>query len=223
MAIDRESAERGNGSRSDPTVLTTEQLLRETASLREIVEAQISGNRLVFEARLAGMDTALQLLQTTTDKQPVLVDGKLGHLRVLHEEKFTSIQVQFTERDVRTEQTAKDSKVAVDAALQAAKEAVGEQNKSNAASIAKQEAAFTKQIDQIVLLITSNNDNTEGKITDLKDRMNRIEGGDAGEKTTKDDSRANMALIISVVIAAVVVLELVMAVFRSLAPALPVR
>ena len=44
--------------------------------------------------------------------------------------------------------------VAVDAALQAAKEAVGEQNKSNALAIAKSEATFTKQIDQIGVLIS---------------------------------------------------------------------
>src|SRR5580658_3724506 len=67
---------------------------------------------------------------------------------------FAGIQTQFIERDTRVEQTAKGSKEALDAALQAAKEAVGEQNKSNSVAIAKSEAATNKQMDQLSANIT---------------------------------------------------------------------
>jgi hypothetical protein len=101
-------------------------------------------------------------------------------LQRLHEEKFRSVAIQFVERDTRTEQTSRDSKVAVDAALQAAKEAVGEQNKSSAMAIAKSEAATTKQIDQIGVIIQTNTAGFNDKIDDIKSRLTIIEGKATG-------------------------------------------
>lgn len=153
----------------DPTVLTTQQLLRELAALREIIEA-----------RLDGGDQAVVLLRTTTDKTPAAIEAAVKQLQQLHEEKFRSIAVQFAERDTRTEQTSRDSKVAVDAALQAAKEAVGEQNKSNALAIAKSESGFTKQIDQQGTIIATMANGLNDKIDDLKTRLTTIEGRSTG-------------------------------------------
>lgn len=151
----------------DPTALTTQQLLRENLWLRE-----------VLETRLDGMDKAITLLQDTADKFPDRIDEKIASLREVHEEKFRSIEVQFSERDVRTEQTAKDSKVAVDAALQAAKELVSQQNTSNSLAIAKSEAAVTKQIDQQGTLIQTTAKASDDKIDDLKQRITRLEERD---------------------------------------------
>jgi hypothetical protein len=149
--------ENDGGSRPvpDPTVLTTQQLQREIMMLRELVDT-----------RFSGMDRAILLLQNMADKSPTI-----NEVYVKHEEKFNSIALQFVERDARTEQTSKDSKVAVDAALQAAKEAVGEQNKSNALSISKSEAAFTKQIDQIGVIISTMTSGLNDKIDDIKNRI----------------------------------------------------
>lgn len=153
----------------DPTSLTTQQLLRELSGLRE-----------VLEARMNGSDNLIRMLQDHLDKKSDVIRTEVGHLRILHEEKFSSIQIQFSERDTRTEQTSKDSKVAVDAALQAAKEAVGEQNKSSALAIAKSEASTTKQIDQIGVLITATSKATDEKINDIKSRLDRGEGSSHG-------------------------------------------
>lgn len=174
----------------DPTVLTTEALHREISGLRQIMEArlqcqdenlshvekQINGAKEVIETRLEGMDKAITLLQGLTDKVPAQVESAVERLQELHAEKFASIATQFAERDTRTEQTSKDSKVAVDAALQAAKEAVGEQNKSSALAIAKSEAATTKQIDAIGSLIAAQAKGTDEKIDDVKARLQAIEG-----------------------------------------------
>ena len=151
----------------DPTRLTTEALMREVASLKEL-----------FETRLGAMDKAIQLLQARADRSLSIdvVSGKVSHLEDLTDEKFSGIYKQFVERDVRTDQTSRDSKVAVDAALQAAKEAVSEQNKSNALSMDKSEAAFTKQIDQLGLLIATTSKGTDDKIDDIKNRLTLIEG-----------------------------------------------
>lgn len=161
--------ESGEPLEPDPSYLTTQQLLRETSALKEIIEA-----------RLDGGDKAINLLQAATDRFPQFVDSAVRQLQGLHEEKFRSIAVQFSERDTRTEQTSRDSKVAVDAALQAAKEAVGEQNKSSALAIAKSETATTKQIDQIGAIIATTAKGVDDKIDDIKARIAAIEGHSKG-------------------------------------------
>jgi hypothetical protein len=148
----------------DPTFLTTQQLIREIKTAREIIET-----------RLDGMDKAIELLQAATDRYPALVTQTVGRLQELHEEKFRSIAVQFAERDTRTEQTSRDSKVAVDAALSAQVKSVDAQNISNSVAIAKSEAGFTKQIDQIGALIQAMGKATDDKIDDIKTRLNTIE------------------------------------------------
>jgi hypothetical protein len=148
----------------DPTLRTTEALLREIASLRE----------LVF-TRLDGMDKAVQLLQDTVNKSP-----SIAELYAKHEQMFVNIQTQFKERDVRAEQTKTEGKVSIDAALQAAKEAVSEQNKSNGLAISKSEASTTKQIDQIGVTIETLENSMDGKISDVKERLTLIEGRTKG-------------------------------------------
>ncbi len=156
----------------DPTILTTQQLLREMALFREVVETHFN----VVDTRFNGMDKAIQLIQSEADKVPSKTDIAINQLKDLHAEKFRSIETQFIERDTRTEQTSLNSKVAVDAALQAAKESVGEQNKSNSLANSKMEVSFTKQIDQIGTLITTSNKANDDKFSDIKDRLNSIEG-----------------------------------------------
>ncbi len=176
---------RGSTPVPDPTILTTQQLVREIAASREIIET-----------RLDAMDTATELNKAATDNIPRLINDKVAELRTLVEEKiagllekFHSIDIQFKERDTRTEQSSKDSKVAVDAALQAAKEAVGEQNKSSALAIAKSEAATNKQLDQIGMLITTTNKALDEKINDLKGRLDRGEG----QKQQAVENKQNIA------------------------------
>lgn len=171
----------------DPTVLTTEQLermkevvFREILASREIVESKMSGIKTVLETRLEGMDKAINLVQLQRDVFPAKVQVEVGHLQKLHQEKFDSITTQFRERDTRAEQTSRDAKIAVDAALQAAKEAVGEQNKSNALAIAKSEATFTKQIDQIGVLVSSMGKGFDDKVDDIKGRLTAIESQKKG-------------------------------------------
>jgi len=173
----------------DPTALTTQQLLREIGLLREILEA-----------RLAGTDRIVTLLRDDLTHLSGLIDEKITAVRQVHEEKFASVQTQFRERDVRTEQSSKDSKVAVDAALQAAKEAVGAQNTSNSVAIAKSEAATAKQIDQMALLIATGNKAVDDKFDDLKERMTRFEGRDAGSLITTSGHQTSQSFLLALVV-----------------------
>lgn len=172
----------------DPSLLTTEQLHREIFGLRELLEVKLGASseavdliREIVEARLNGMDKAIVLLQHAADETyRRRTDEKIAALREQNDEKFASIQTQFRERDVRTDQAAGAVKIAVDAALQAQKEAASEANKSNTAATQKSEASTTKLIDAQATLIASMGKAFDDKFADVKDRITRIEGGHQG-------------------------------------------
>lgn len=179
---------------TDPSSLTTAQLLREVNSLEKLVTQRMDA---IERAVTVAHDNFFRVptdMQKAVGNVTQLMDGKLTTVREtfsVHLEKFSSVERQFAERDVRTEQTSRDSKVAVDAALQAAKEAVGEQNKSSALAIAKSDAATTKQIDQLGTLIQSTIGGINAQIGDLKERLTRFEGEGRGKDRTVDQTRMN--------------------------------
>jgi hypothetical protein len=168
----------------DPTVLTTQALIREVDALRVEIQQQSSSLREVIETRLNGMDKAIELLQVTSDRAPTAVDAKINNLKELHGEKFLGVQRQFDERDIRANQTILDSKAAVAAALQAAKEAVGLQTEASDRAIAKSEAATTEQMKQLGVQIQTETRALNEKNDDVKDRLTRIEGRGSGYSTS---------------------------------------
>jgi hypothetical protein len=192
----------GSTPRPDPTILTTQQLLREIATSREVVEKTLEGFRTVLETRLDGMDKAISLTQSHTDKLPSVVMEAVGQLQRLHEEKFRSVEKQFTERDTRTDKMAEATSTAVTAALQAAKEAVG-----------KQSDQITKQIDQIVVLITTMQKGQDDKTEDIKSRMNMIESrlnGLEGQRKGAGDVWGYVIGFVGVLVAAVTAIATVL-------------
>ncbi len=160
----------------DPTKLTTDQLRREIAALREILET-----------RAEGQDKFISTLETTVNQRQSQIDAAAEHLKELltektetlradvigklerhvgeTAEKFTGVGAQFSERDTRTDQRAGDTKLAVDAAFAAAKEATS-----------KIELGFTKQIDSMVLAMDTLAKNLDSKINDVKDMINDTKG-----------------------------------------------
>jgi hypothetical protein len=187
----------------DPTLLTTQQTLREIEGLKE----------LIF-TRLGGVDKSLELLEYKINEGPHVASKLVESLRALIDqkfevtlEKFRSIQTQFTERDTRVEQTARDSKVAIDAALSAQEKAVSKQNESFGLSIAKSETATAKQIDQLGVLVASTNKGTDDKITDLKERIARIESlktGADSQQSTQRTAAMNTVSIVALVIGSLI-------------------
>lgn len=212
----------------DPTVLTTQALFREIDQLRTAFNSSLTALEKMVNIRLDNSDTEKQHIRESLRHTEEEIDAKVDGLRLLHEEKFSSVKTQFVERDTRTEQTSRDSKVAVDAALQAAKEAVAEQNRSNNAAITKSENTTTKAIEQQGQLITNSTKSLDDKISastkalddkiadsgkttdkqiaDIKDRLGSIDGIVLGRssaqhenKDTQDTGRGNLAIIISVI------------------------
>jgi hypothetical protein len=144
--------------------MTTRALLREVAMLRELMESRINSQKEVVETRLTAMDKAVVLLQTSTELQRTVILSQVEQLKDLHGEKFQGVQRQFTERDERTKSTAELNQKAIDAALQAAKELVGVQAKSNEQTNAKTESMLVKQVEGIIDLIKTNALSTSDKI-----------------------------------------------------------
>jgi hypothetical protein len=142
----------------DPTSLTTQALWREVQHLKELLETQI-----------AEIKEAVKLSHEDFVRVPTDVQKQVGNLRDLHDEKFAGVQKQFEAIDRRT-----------DLALQAAKELVVQQNVSAAQSAAKQEASFSKQIDAQGMLLQTTAKGLDDKVTDIKDRLTRIEGKGEG-------------------------------------------
>lgn len=155
----------------DPTILTTQQLLREVTMLKDTVNT-----------RFEGMDKAIDLLQKFADKSPTtaVLEQQVGAIMSLTEEKFSGVEKQFAERDKRTEQLSLADKTAIAAALQAQKEAAGAQAETNSAATAKQELAFTKLLEQIQQTQSATNRATEDKVNVLTGRLDRGEGHTKG-------------------------------------------
>lgn len=149
----------------DPTLLTTQQLTREIASLKELMMA-----------RMNGYDKAINLLQNFADRQPTIAE-----VVAKFEEKFNAIQMQFRERDIRFDRAAIDTKLAVDAAFAAAKEAV-----------VKSETNFTKQVDQLFVALNASvkslDDKINGSIKTVDDKIN-----DVKERTSGIENRGTGA------------------------------
>lgn len=163
-------------SLSDPSALTTAQLWREIAALKE----------LLF-TRQESTDKAIAVAHDDMVRWPTDLDKAVGTLRDLHEEKlkhlltiisehaalrterFASIQRQFEDWDRRT-----------DLALESQKQLAAQQNISAGQATAKSEASFTKQIESLGQLVHTKADAANAKSDDLKERMDRIEGKGAG-------------------------------------------
>jgi hypothetical protein len=190
----------GSVPNPDPTQRTVEQLQRDIGATRQILEAAIKGSKEVFETRLSGMDKAIELLQTATDRLPDKIKDAVGQLQQLHDERFHSvnnqlaaamegIEKQFTERDKRTEQLSLADKTAIAAALQAQKEAAGAQNDSNTTANSKMEANFATLISQTQQLLQEVRRSTDDKIVALGDRLTKGETTIATVRETKTDTR----------------------------------
>lgn len=189
----------------DPTTLTTEQLARGLLAEREWALGQIR----VLEERLAGMDKATDLRIGSVEAIPALVDNRVGHLRDLMDERFIAIGTQFKERDTRQDRESRDNKVAVDAAFAAQKEAAAKQDESNTKAIDKSEAATAETLRTLAELFKTSTDAIVVTITDLKSRMDRIEGVKLGGSEQRIDSRAVIATVVGLVVVALAIVALI--------------
>lgn len=183
----------------DPTTLTTQQLQREVAALKEVLVTMITSVDSRLTVRIDGMDKAIMVHNEIVTKTPTEIDKQVSHLRELHDSKFEAINKQFENRDQRAEQANRDNKENVAAALSAAKEAVAAHNIAAATAIQKQETAFSKQIDQLTTLFNTGINAVESKVADNKDRLTLLEGKGAGVTVAQTKQEKDSSFWVSVV------------------------
>jgi hypothetical protein len=189
-----------------------------------------------IDTRFSAIDKAIDLAHEDAVRVPTQVDKAINAVRDLLEQmietriaeirgelhqqvaetgqKFIGVAAQFAERDTRTDQRAGDTKLAVDAAFAAAKEAT-----------AKIEAGFTKQIDAQTGTIDTKTGNLDRLIGDLKDRVTAVESRTAGirdqAQTTQGSNQNTIAIGACVIAAITVVVSILLFVFShapSIAP-----
>jgi len=179
----------------DPSLLqpNPDPTLRTNEAIRASMEQQrreLQSMREILETRLDAIDTATTLRLQGYDAQPAAIERAVRQLEELTDEKFASIEQRFHERDMRLDQSTTAAKDAIQAALLAAKELVGQQNAANVEASAKTERAFTKQIDQTNALIVALEKSLTDRILELKERMDRGEGSMLGTSATQVQHRA---------------------------------
>jgi hypothetical protein len=190
----------------DPTDLTRDAVNQAVRAAKDYTDGKID----VLNERLAGIDRATELLNSTVTRVPTEVQKEVGHLSDTMAERFHSVQTQFEERDVRAEREARDNTIKVDAAFAAQKEIAAKQDESNARAIEKSEKGTEKIMDGI-----------GGKIDDLKERLGTfesrlvaIETSRVTTRETKDDRRLDNGQLLAILVAVVAIAGLVLAVTR---------
>jgi hypothetical protein len=189
---------------SDPSALTTSQLWREIAALKELLET-----------RLTAMDKAIRVAHEDLTRVPTDVQERIANLKELHaekflaidkelsdraalrDEKFAGVQKQFDERDIRSQHSEAAATTAVNAALSAQKELSSKQAESFSEATQKSEQQFTKQIDLQGELLRTEVKGLVTQIDEVKERLNRGEGIGEGSAANKIDHRASTSLIVA--------------------------
>lgn len=149
--VERSNRE-AEGSRPvpDPTLLTTEALNREIATIKELLSVEIKHRGDLTDTQFRNVDDRLEDLAARTEEQKSDTKAAVDAALVAAEK-------------------------AVAAALAAAKEAVSQQTEASERSIAKSETATSKQIDALGALLSTTNSATDDKFSDVKSRLDRIE------------------------------------------------
>jgi hypothetical protein len=152
-------------------------------------------------------------------------NGQFEAERVYVNERFNAVILRFTEMEKRSKDLDEARALALAAALQAAKEAVAEQNRSNTTAIGKSETAVGEQIKQMRETFDTALRGQGIQITDLKSRIDRGEGGNSGATNLRTEQRANTTVNVGIIgcaiaFAAVVISGAVL--FHNPAPPQPV-
>lgn len=103
----------------DPTLLTTEQLLRAVAAERDYTDGQIAK----LEERLHAIDRATELLNETVNRTPTEIQKEVAHLRELMAKEIDGIRTELESQSKlgkeRLEGIQRETKLAADASERA--------------------------------------------------------------------------------------------------------
>lgn len=180
----------GDSGVIDPSPRTLETLYREAKQLEDKLLLRFDS----IQVKLAGYDSAVRLLQEFTNRQPTVeavardldAERQISELRFrdgekLTCEKFKGVADSKQALDLRYDQLDSSNKEAISAALRAAEKAVE-----------KTEVNFTKQIDGLTVLISTNKGTLEAIIGEVSRRVTIMEA-------TKQGGQDSFKMIVSVI------------------------
>ena len=153
----------------DPTVLTTEQLIREINALNGTLQLQLTAMRALVDEKLVSV--AMQFAAVDTH--------------------FGLIESQRVEQKL-------DTKAAVEAALSAAKEAVRDQTNLSERAIHKSETAASDQVKQISGTFTTGITAVGASVNDAKERITALENLRLGNKENLSGVYALIGILITI-------------------------
>jgi hypothetical protein len=151
---------------------------RAVLGLRELLETRFKAVESDVNHNIKGIQHVDGSIVKEIEHLHALMITEIEKLGAVTTERFLGVAAQFAERDTRTDQRAGDTKLAVDAAFAAAKEAT-----------AKIEAGFTKQIDGMVTIIDTKTSNLAGGLGDLKERFTALEARTQGLTSGRESVR----------------------------------
>lgn len=164
----------------DPTALTTEQLRRELASLREIITARLDGEALATELRLKTITAVPLRIKEEIAHLEELIMARLDTVNKSLELKIMAFDKVSNERFNAIEGTFQGNALALAAALAAQKEAAAETNKANSLAIGKSELGTKESLVSLQALMSTGLESLGERFSDLKSRIDRGEGKDTG-------------------------------------------
>jgi hypothetical protein len=200
----------------DPTRLTTAQLDRAVASVRELMQAEIR----VIVTRLDGGDTAVKLLREERLEIPKLIASEIAHEREVFTATIAGIKELMLEKFAAlatlTDKLSLANATALTAALSAAEKAVGEQNRSSSLAITKSEQGMQEALKQLQTTFQTEIKGITALMATMQSRLDRGEGVDrqardqvvvARDATqASQGGNANMIGICAVALAAVAII-----------------
>lgn len=179
-------------------------------------QGDLTSAQKLIEQRLDGMDKAIALAASELTKFGSLIRGEWEQ-RVRAEREYIMAQIEMTGRVMNERFTAVDgrfaeSKIAVDAAFAAAKEAVTQQNRSNDRAIAVAQAGTKEQITALSTVTDAGLKGLEDKITDARDRITSIESLTRGIKEATGEQRMTRGEFSQTMVIAIMILSALIAV-----------
>jgi hypothetical protein len=196
-----------------PTLDRVEAVARAISMAKDEVREEFN-QRLVAaaataDARRDGLVDAIEGARTATANAHADTARRIESLQSVFEERLNGVTRLTDER-------FEAQRLAVIAAF-AAQEKLGlAQNQSNAAAIAKSEAATAKELESLDGKIISLRDAVASDIRNLEGRLNRGEASRVGARQAEADSRDSLGTVLGVIGAVTGGLALLMLIFNTL-------
>lgn len=166
----------------DPTKLTTDAV----NAAKDDFRRELSASSNLTGARLDAFDEATRLRLRQFEGLTPVIDREINHIRELFDCKVGALkeleELRINSQRELMDERAVAAKEALAAALQAAKELV---------TLAQDNTS--KLLDQVGTLISTSNQTVVAQIGEVKERLDRGEGGESGRQDQRVEARADLS------------------------------